>query len=248
MILLNETEVALCYLKPVNCTAFSKLTNATIKSTPTQRNEIAVSVHGVRSSGYWKVRYINEVDVKNDICKFIFFARAKDLQCQSISRDEIHIYCFSRRMYPSGSCNLYYTENMENYVSEEGRQLYSQDTSTNNTYFLTTTCTFVKPAAIATTDTFTAVVTMFPNISGSLADVMYGTNVSVLVTFSKPFIKFENCPKEVDFGATVDCQCSVEGIEPVNAMFRWYNTVTNVLITNTSRLTLVATEHTRGLD
>ncbi|KAK0055674.1 hypothetical protein Bpfe_014949 [Biomphalaria pfeifferi] len=55
MILLNEAEVALCYLRPVNCAVFSTRANATIKNTPTQRYEITVSVLGVKSSGYWKV-------------------------------------------------------------------------------------------------------------------------------------------------------------------------------------------------
>ncbi|KAK0067092.1 polymorphic transmembrane cluster 2 transmembrane protein 2, partial [Biomphalaria pfeifferi] len=183
MILLNEAEVALCYLEPVKCTPFSKLTKATIKSTPTQRYEISVSVLGVKSSGYWKVQYINEADVKNDtVCKFIMFARAKDLKCQSLSREEIHIYCFSKRILPSAACIMNYTDNKENYVLEEGRQLHSKDTFRNDTHLLTSTCTFVKPASIATKDTFTALVTMFPNISGSQADIMYGTSVSVLVT------------------------------------------------------------------
>uniref|UniRef100_A0A2C9LJP8 Ig-like domain-containing protein n=1 Tax=Biomphalaria glabrata TaxID=6526 RepID=A0A2C9LJP8_BIOGL len=245
MISLNEAEMALCYLEPTKCKAFSKLTKATIKSTPTQRYEITVSVLGVKSSGYWKVQYINEADAKNDrVCKFIMFARAKDLKCQSLSTEEIHIYCFSKRIYPSAACYLNYTGSKENYISE-GRQLHSQDTLRHETHHLTSTCTFVKPASIATTDTFTAVVTMFPNISGSLNNIMYGTSVSVLVTLSKPFIKFENCPEEVDLGAAVDCLCSVEGLEPVNAMFRWYNTDTNAVISNKSRLTFVATEQSK---
>lgn len=76
MILLNEKEVALCYLRPVNCAVFSTRANATIKSTPTQRYEITVSVLGVKSSGYWKVQYINEADARNDrVCKFIMFGK-----------------------------------------------------------------------------------------------------------------------------------------------------------------------------
>ncbi|KAK0067096.1 hypothetical protein Bpfe_003831, partial [Biomphalaria pfeifferi] len=58
MILLNEAEVALCYLRPVNCAVFTTQANTTIKSTPTQRYEINVSVLGVKSSGYWKVQYM----------------------------------------------------------------------------------------------------------------------------------------------------------------------------------------------
>ncbi|KAK0055650.1 hypothetical protein Bpfe_014925 [Biomphalaria pfeifferi] len=80
------------------------------------------------------------------------------------------------------SCDLFRKKQQ---LLEEGGTLRIQDTSRNGTHYLTTTCTFLKPASKATTDTFTAVVTMFSNFHNSLADVMYGTNVSVLVTLCK---------------------------------------------------------------
>ncbi|KAI8780364.1 hypothetical protein BgiBS90_019558 [Biomphalaria glabrata] len=114
MILLNEAEVALCYLEPVKCTLLSEQTSTLIKNTQYHYTELTVSVLGVKSSGYWKIRYINEADVKNDrVCKFIMFARAIDLKCHSLSSKEIHIYCYSTRIYPSAACHLYYTESKE---------------------------------------------------------------------------------------------------------------------------------------
>ncbi|KAK0067052.1 GTPase IMAP family member 8 [Biomphalaria pfeifferi] len=138
MILLNEAEVVMCYLEPVKCTPFSKLT---------------------------KIDWVSLL--------------AKNLKCQSLSREEIHIYCFSKRILPSAACIMNYTDNKEKIkriltrkILKKSRQLHSKDTFRNDTHLFASTCIFVKPASIATKDTFIALVTMFPNISGSQADKM----------------------------------------------------------------------------
>ncbi|XP_055866990.1 uncharacterized protein LOC106073608 isoform X3 [Biomphalaria glabrata] len=153
-------------------------------------------------------------------------------QCLSLSKDEINIFCTTKRVYPKAKCTFYISYNGQRAFEFEN-VIYSHK---NETGYSVSNCNAIKPIQLTEIGTYRVEAIIYPNISNDKSDVVYGTNISTEIIFKSPYITLVNCPTHVKKYILIDCECVLNELGSTNVLYSWINASTNESISYSNHL------------
>ncbi|KAH9496746.1 hypothetical protein Btru_009289 [Bulinus truncatus] len=184
-------------------TSIEKISENIVSSTLIIKN-VAVTDEGI-----WSLFRVGKSSLENPeikICHLKIYGR--DHVCIHETDDtSIGINCNLSRIYPSSEC-LATTHKSEIIFGNTTTYVNKLDSR-----FFDTTCLVQLPKSIFLTFTsgqHNVNVTIYPNLTNTLLDVIYGTNITVNVKQKEELkLMLDNCPAEVIEGEEVTCRCTI---------------------------------------
>ncbi|XP_055866989.1 uncharacterized protein LOC106073608 isoform X2 [Biomphalaria glabrata] len=180
--------------------------------------------------GEWEV--IDVVTLKQEVCRYQVYVKPVENQCLSLSKDEINIFCTTKRVYPKAKCTFYISYNGQRAFEFEN-VIYSHK---NETGYSVSNCNAIKPIQLTEIGTYRVEAIIYPNISNDKSDVVYGTNISTEIIFKSPYITLVNCPTHVKKYILIDCECVLNELGSTNVLYSWINASTNESISYSNHL------------
>ncbi|KAK0066872.1 polymorphic transmembrane cluster 2 transmembrane protein 10, partial [Biomphalaria pfeifferi] len=169
-------------------------------------------------------------------CSYSVYVKPQDIECKSLSEDELDIVCITKKVFPKANC-FFYINFTEPYISESNSESCNNE---DDRHYLCSVCKVLKE--IDKEGTYKIIVTVYPNITGTTQDRYYGTNTTFEKTFAEPSLVLEECPVNAIVGSELRCHCIMKGFGSTKAEAKWYKK-DNTLISNTSRLAYTLDEN-----
>ncbi|KAH9490055.1 hypothetical protein Btru_039063 [Bulinus truncatus] len=251
MIYYNESEVTLCSLNPAKCVHYLSSITAAIQNISDGIYYILVSMNTtfkpkiLGEQNFWTLKYLNDDSAAVEIkCVFTVFVKPRDIQCDLLSGEDIYISCTTSAVYPKAICIFNINSSSKASIAEPSVIYHHTSISNGSTYY-TSTCIIFVPVLKDNTGDYSFTVTMYPNISEKISDIVHGRTLTLNKTFEPPNLILQNCPTELNVGNILKCACVMSGLGSSNVLYTWHNASTNVILSNTSLLTLVMSRYAK---
>ncbi|CAL1535050.1 unnamed protein product [Lymnaea stagnalis] len=236
----DETPMTNCLL-PNNCTDYIRDYRTTLFVNETsQVISITVTMYNVtRKRTYknginWFIVY--NFNVSKFICKILIFARIKSISCNTQMLDDtLNIICIASNIYHETQCDISvkHTEKKKNMISIQSINNNREMSSSEKTVFKTVCSVFISREDLSPGQ-YEAVVTMYPNITGTNDDKQFSTVHSLSVNLEYPSITVKNCPEIIEENTEVTCTCERTDKSLINVSIVWFDSSGHIIASNGS--------------